>query len=35
MVQEKRIPTLWSQVIDASMDDKNPDLIFKIATKGV
>ena len=35
MVQENRIPTLWSKVIDESMDDKSLDLIFKIATKGV
>ena len=34
MVEELRIPPLWSEVIDASLANTDPDAIFKIALKG-
>jgi hypothetical protein len=34
MLEDLRIPPLWSEVIDASIENKDPDAIFKIALKG-
>ena len=34
MHDELRIPPVWSEVINASLEDKNPEIIFKIAIKG-
>ena len=34
MYEEMRIPPIWSEIINASLEDKNPKTIFKIANKG-
>ena len=33
MYEEIRVPPLWSEIVDASLEDENPKTIFEIVNK--